>query len=316
MYTDPETVSCTEDIMIAVAKGSGCSVQAMSVSPQKTAWLISKNDRHFLLIDQVFYPNIPRWHQLLTANKIVTQQVLDTLNLATIPTTSIYGKNDAKEQLTASHTTHSFPVIIKPARGSKGLGIETAYNQDELLEGLKKCAAAETDVLVQDLFDHDEYRVFVFEGEVLLINGKEFPAIVGDGTRTVAELLTEKLPHHIDNRVLERELAAANLSPESIVPSGVQIKTHITKKPVPERYHPDNFPAGLVTWSKEFCKTVGLPTVGIDIFIEGTPEDPRAVHIIELNSSPGLYYLITHFDDQATAERIAEHVLNNYFNGQ
>lgn len=85
-----------------------------------------------------------------------------------------------------------YPVILKPDIGCRGRGVAVIRNDAQLCAYLQH---APGDVLVQRYIDGEEFGVFVYRepgsGEAVIysITHKCFPALLGDGQRTLAELI-------------------------------------------------------------------------------------------------------------------------------
>src|SRR5690349_16902570 len=81
-------------------------------------------------------------------------------------------------------------VVVKPARGEQGRGITVGVRDDAALEravalALRFCP----DVLVEELVAGEDLRVIVIDREVVAAAVRRPAEIVGDGRRTVAELV-------------------------------------------------------------------------------------------------------------------------------
>lgn len=85
-----------------------------------------------------------------------------------------------------------FPVVVKPDAGQRGLGVWVARTPAELGTAL---AAVPLDCVVQEYVAGPELGVFYLrlpgeeKGRVFSVTRKILPAVVGDGTRTVEELI-------------------------------------------------------------------------------------------------------------------------------
>lgn len=85
----------------------------------------------------------------------------------------------------------AFPVVLKPDHGQRGQNVTIAHSRGELDQAL---AASRQDWLLQQYVPGEEFGAFVIlppeeEGFVFGINGKEFPVVTGDGTRSLEDLI-------------------------------------------------------------------------------------------------------------------------------
>jgi membrane protein DedA with SNARE-associated domain len=86
----------------------------------------------------------------------------------------------------------SFPVVLKPDVGERGTGVAIVRSDREVASYL---AAATGDTIVQKYVAGMEFGVFYYhhpgqsEGRIFSITEKRFPAVIGDGSSTIAELV-------------------------------------------------------------------------------------------------------------------------------
>lgn len=86
----------------------------------------------------------------------------------------------------------SFPIVLKPDAGQRGTGVAIIRSSRQLREYLEKAAFP---VILQEYVAGKEFGVFYYrypverQGHVLSITEKRMPVLVGDGCRTVEELI-------------------------------------------------------------------------------------------------------------------------------
>src|ERR1700756_2624734 len=85
-----------------------------------------------------------------------------------------------------------FPVVLKPDAGQRGSGVSVIRSPGELREYLTLAAYP---VILQEYVPGEEYGVFYYRypdderGRILSVTEKRMPTLVGDGQRTVEELI-------------------------------------------------------------------------------------------------------------------------------
>ncbi|MCI0691344.1 alpha/beta fold hydrolase [candidate division KSB1 bacterium] len=95
-----------------------------------------------------------------------------------------------REFMAANHLM--LPIVIKPDQGERGAGVTIARSQQQLEECL---ASADFDVIVQEYVDGHEFGVFYVrypdtdKGFIYSITDKRLISVVGDGKRTLEELI-------------------------------------------------------------------------------------------------------------------------------
>ncbi|MDA0322408.1 MAG: VTT domain-containing protein [Verrucomicrobia bacterium] len=86
----------------------------------------------------------------------------------------------------------SFPIVLKPDTGQRGMGVKITPSREEMMEYL---AAADFDVVAQEYAAGREFGVFYYRipgeasGRILSITDKRLPTVSGDGTRTLEQLI-------------------------------------------------------------------------------------------------------------------------------
>jgi membrane protein DedA with SNARE-associated domain len=95
-----------------------------------------------------------------------------------------------REFMAANHL--ALPIVIKPDQGQRGAGVTIARSQRQLEECL---ASVDFDVIVQEFVDGHEFGIFYVrypnaeKGSIYSITDKRLISIVGDGKRTLEELI-------------------------------------------------------------------------------------------------------------------------------
>jgi hypothetical protein len=101
----------------------------------------------------------------------------------------------------------AFPIVAKPDAGQRGAGVQRLANETDLRRYLLEFPPA-SDLMLQKLADYPHEAGVLYyrypgeaEGRILSITLKEFPDVIGDGRRTVRELIQSnpraKLLQHI-----------------------------------------------------------------------------------------------------------------------
>lgn len=95
----------------------------------------------------------------------------------------------------------TFPLILKPDVGQRGLGVKLARSIDDVTEYFSLHAAA---VIVQ-AYHPGPYEAGIFyvrhpgkpSGRIFSITDKQFPEVIGDGTRTLEQLIWNHPRHRM-----------------------------------------------------------------------------------------------------------------------
>lgn len=272
---------------------------------------VSHGGKVCYISNKTYFPDVPRWQLELMSDKILTSAALDALAYTQIKTVVVHPKLQTLSQSMNEALALSLPVITKPSHGSDGFGIQLSRTKKALREAVKTKHTQGKSFLVQAFIEKPEYRILVIDGEVAYIHRKKFPEITGDGTSSVADLLYGKKYRASD--VVSYECKKHGYTLTSILPVGVPLKTHITKKSDPDFFISTNIPVKINTWSKNLARALGVRSMGIDAFIDGDLHDPSSITIIELNSKPSLHYIEKYYKNPEVLLHVATTILKNYF---
>ena len=205
-------------------------------------------------------------------------------------------------------------LVVKPARGEQGKGITVGVATEEELE--RAVAAARLfcpDVLAEELVPGDDLRVVVIDHQVVAAAVRRPAEVVGDGRRTVTELVREtsrrreratggesRIP--LDDTTVD-VVRAAGHAMDDVLPHGERLRVRRTAnlhtggtiEDVTDRLHPDVAEAAV-----RASRAIGIPVTGIDFLVPDV-EGPEAV-FVEANERPGL----ANHEPQPTAARFVD----------
>jgi len=181
----------------------------------------------------------------------------------------------------------NFPVFCKPISGSNGLYAEVVASLEEFTAYVGRVSREHFAILVQPYIQAPEYRVFVLNDRALFSYRKRLPSVVGDGRRTLRELMAmAAAPDQpaIAN-VRARDQAGRLFDPDRAPEKGARIVLE----------GPANRAAGggaealregasdaLANLARAAAGAIGLRLAAIDVF----ELSAGALTVIEVNSNP------------------------------
>jgi len=239
----------------------------------------------------------------LASDKEGTKRVLQDAGIPVPRGTTINYLDDLEEAIAY---VGGYPIVIKPLDGNHGRGITIDINSwEEAIEAYDAAKEVSRSVIVERFYRGSDHRVLVVNGKLVAV-AERIPAhVVGDGTRTIEELiettnndprrgeghdnvltkitldrtswqLLEKQGFALDSILNEGQIcylrATANLSTGGIAVDRT------------DDIHPENI------WiAQRVAKTIGLDICGIDIVTTDITKPLRAVDgvIVEVNAAPG-----------------------------
>lgn len=198
-----------------------------------------------------------------------------------------------------------YPVVLKPAAGSMGVGVTAnIQNADELrsaLDRLRHSTMGHGEFIVEKHVKGRDYRIMVLGDEVIAAAERVPASVLGDGTSTVAELIlaknaVRKSNPHLGplklkwNATSTYEVHKLGLTADSVVPQGQRVflnsANNLTQGgdsiEILDELHPS-----IIEASVEAVRAIpGLAYCGVDFLLEDhtRPLDEQEGAVCELNA--------------------------------
>ena len=238
----------------------------------------------------------------LASDKEETNKILGSLGLP-IPKQVLVQHQD--RAIAAAHKI-GFPVVTKPYNGNHGRGISIRLMNDEEVEmGFLAAKEHSRSVSVESFLEGDDHRLLVVNGELIAATKRTPGQVIGDGVRSIAELVDivnsdprrgvghEKVLTRIEldaqaNMMMGRMEMTAESVPATgqIVPlrSTANLSTGGTATDVTDIIHPDNRDMAV-----RAIRAIGLDVGGVDFLSKNIAESYREIGggICEVNAAPG-----------------------------
>jgi cyanophycin synthetase len=199
-----------------------------------------------------------------------------------------------------------YPVVTKPLDGNHGRGVSIdLMTPESVAQGFEEALRHSRRVIVEQCFQGRDHRILVVDGEVVAVAERVPAHVIGDGSRSIADLVEEvnRDPRrgsgheNVMTRIVIDDhsravLGKSGLTPESVPSAGqvvylcdtANLSTGGTAIDRTDDIHPDN---ALI--ARRAARIIGLDIAGIDFI---APDITRSVHetgggIIEVNAAPG-----------------------------
>ncbi|MEX0984811.1 MAG: cyanophycin synthetase [Actinomycetota bacterium] len=224
------------------------------------------------------------------------------------------------------------PVVTKPLDGNHGRGVGLELRTErEVRTGFRRALAQSRrgQVVVESFVTGNDYRVLVIGGHMVAIAERVPGHVVGDGRRTVTELVaqTNKDPRRgighekVLTRIKVDETAIAlvkrqGYAMDDVPPKGEQVLLAATGNmstggiSIDRTWdaHEDN-----VEIAEEAARVVGLDVAGIDFLAPDITKPVREAGgaIVEVNAAPG-FRMHTH-PTEGEPQYVAKHVVDMLF---
>ena len=223
-----------------------------------------------------------------------------------------------------------YPLVTKPLDVSHGRGISLRLmSADEVRRGFEAAARYTSSVLVETFLEGKDYRVLVIDGQVVAVAERVPAHVVGDGERTIAELIEvvngdprrgighEKVLTRIKiERQARRLLEQAGYTLDSVLPAGTVFYLASTANlstggTAIDRTTEINYETREI--ARRAALVIGLDVAGIDIITPNIAQPLREVGggIVEVNAGPGFRMHLQPSD--GVARNVARPVISMLF---
>ena len=240
----------------------------------------------------------------IASDKEETRVLLESLGLPVPKQALVYGPEDAIEAAEAI----GYPVVTKPLNANHGRGVSIKLvNAEQVRKGVEHASQHGTSsaILVESFIAGFDHRMLVVNGHLVAVAKRVPGHVVGDGERTIAELVEvvnqdprrgvghEKVLTQLQlDAQAERLLAKAGHTAETVLPKGetfylrstANLSTGGTAIDLTDVVHPDNKDMAI-----RAVKAVGLDVGGVDFLTDDVSQSWREVGggIVEVNAAPG-----------------------------
>lgn len=239
----------------------------------------------------------------IAKDKELCQRLLHDLGL---PVPKQVMVRDARGAVRAAHEI-GFPVVVKPVDGNHGRGVSINLESDDAVrEGYDRAREHSRGVVVESMIEGADHRLLVVGGK-LVAAAKRVPAhVVGDGKRTITELVAavnadpkrgvghENVLTRIEiDGQSEALLALHGYDANSVPPQGEMVLLKRTANlstggsaiDVTDFVHPENR-----IMAERAINAVGLDVGGIDFLTTDIAKSYRETGgaICEINAGPGI----------------------------
>jgi cyanophycin synthetase len=200
-------------------------------------------------------------------------------------------------------------VAMKPLDGNQGKGVTTAIQGSDgeaVAKAFARAAAFSRRVVVEQHIQGADHRALVIGKELVAAARRSPPSVIGDGARTVRQLVAatnadprrgrghEKALTQIPlDEAAAEELAKQGLAFDAVPAAGQRVQlrgnanlsTGGVSEDVTGRVHPDTACACI-----RAARKIGLDVAGIDLVCEdmSRPLEEQRGAIIEVNAAPGI----------------------------
>ncbi len=238
----------------------------------------------------------------IASDKEETNQILGDLGL---PVPRQHVVRSADGAVSAARRL-GYPVVVKPLDANHGRGVSLDLKtEDEIRVAFEKAREHARSVVVETFLTGFDHRMLVVGGELIAVAKRVPGHVVGDGERTVAQLVDlvnsdprrgighEKVLTRLElDDQAERLMALRSVTRETVLPRGEvlylrgtgNLSTGGTAIDLTDVVHPDNR-----DMAQRAAMAIGLDVCGVDFITADISQSHREIGggICEVNAAPG-----------------------------
>lgn len=264
----------------------------------------------------------------LGMDKHVTKQILNEQNIP-VPEGKEFTSADDEQTIINYAQTLGYPVVLKPTDGSFGRGVfANLRNAEQLQQAIEylRTEMNEENIILEKHVAGKDYRLYVVGDEVVGAIWRQPPNVIGDGTKTLQQLIDQKnkirgknprLSHCLIqvNDELKQFIAQRDLTLQSVPAKGETVylsdKGNISLGGDPID-HFDELTDDMKQLAVDALQAIpGLKHGAVDLMID-TDESGKSVgHVIELNPTAQLGGIL--FPLKGQARDVPRAIIDYYF---
>lgn len=220
-------------------------------------------------------------------DKYATYEVLAKKGIPIIEHKILFNKNNKNEYANKSNNyelveyyfkKHNQSIVLKANNSTCGNEVYYLNDFKEIPIYLDKLFAKNFSISICPFYKiKTEYRLIVLNNECVLMYGKKRPIVVGDGVKTIRQLLREFNTYYFENKLMEEEYARV-LEKNEIYEYGWQF--NLSKGSIPIKVEDKKLEKKLLEFIKKITNKIYLGFCSVDIIETMNNE----LFIMELNS--------------------------------
>ena len=255
---------------------------------------------------------------LITDDKFALYEVLKEKGIPVIEHKIVYNKNNQSDYAIACNT-HEYVkdyflkqnqnIVIKPNNGMCGNDVFNVTDINEIDEILDKLFIKNFSISICPFYNiKHEYRIVMLDGESKLVYRKYLPTVIGDGKKTIRELLLEFNNDYFQDKLQDSKYDRI-LSKYEKFQYGW--KFNLSQGATAKRLEDEELCKKLINLAKQVCRETNLKFANVDI-IETTNND---LLVLEVNSGVTINkYVSLNPDEYKTVKEIYTCAIEKLFN--
>ncbi|MFA9398869.1 MAG: cyanophycin synthetase [Clostridiaceae bacterium] len=282
--------------------------------------------RNGRLVESTIFENTSALSVDISCDKLLTKNILRSQYINTPEGYLVTSKIDLIKRFNELGSK----IVLKPRFGNQGKGVLIGINKiEELIEGYKKILKEYKDIIIEKQFKGDDFRILVINGKISAVSMRTPPFVIGDGIKTIRELIEDINKH--SNRGVGHEKPLTKICIDetlifNIEKCGFTLDSILKDKGKVLLRRNANLSTGgcgidvtdnICGYNKEIVlravKAIGLNICGIDFICKDISKPiNKDEGIIEINAAPGLRMHL--FPGVGEKREVAKDIIDYMFN--
>lgn len=255
---------------------------------------------------------------LITDDKFALYEVLKAKGIPVIEHNIVYNKDNHYDYAITCNTyeyvkdyflKQNQNIVIKPNNGMCGNDVFNITDINEIDKILDKLFIKNFSISICPFYNiKHEYRVVMLDGESKLVYRKYLPIVIGDGKKTIRELLLEFNNDYFQDKLQDSKYDRILSKYEKFQ---YDWKFNLSQGAIAKKLEDKELYEKLINLAKQVCRETNLKFASVDI-IETTNGD---LLVLEANSGVTIdKYVSLNPDEYITAKEIYASAIEKLFN--
>jgi hypothetical protein len=247
-----------------------------------------------------WYPQNSATASTLASDKYFTNQILERAGVANLGGEYFFLHDRHRARRPAGHEREDAlehlrrlggTAFVKPLLGSRGDFAQIVHGEASLAGYFYDVSQYYDSILIQPVISGLEYRLFLLDDEVAYSARKYPPFVLGDGTRSIRDLLAAH-NEALRSRGLSPVSLDRDASLDAVLPNGERwaIPGRMNLSAGGTMVLEDPRSEAAFTLAGKAARALGLRVAAVDLFTEVSGE-ADAIRVIEVNSNPSIRLL-------------------------
>ena len=209
---------------------------------------------------------------IIADDKYATYEVLKEKNIPIIEYKIVYNKTNNQDYAMGCNsyeyvkdffTQNNNSIVIKPNEGTCGKGVYHITNLNEIDDVLDKIFDENFSISMCHFYNIKyEYRTILIDGEPELLYSKHLPIVIGDGKKTIRELLIEFNPKYFKKLLNDSKYDRILDKDEKFKYSW---KFNLSQGSIAKKVTDTDLSDRIIKIAKKVCKEINLKFGSVDI---------------------------------------------------